>query len=244
MDSKQKITYLFFKEQMQILALATGHKVRPESFYWTEMKLPKNFIDDMRAIGLDVTNLVFAKDAQFISVSYVTGGETVEKVYDFYVPDYKNLTLEKSIILIDRFYNLFMKKLGCKIEKPAVFKIMPVKIEQKIEANNEYTNKIKSEIVTIKKALEGAQKAFENEVDDVLKVKLSVQIEQFDKLIKIREELLIKEENKVKAILENHETLEKKVRDEEFAERERLLKEMEMPAQETPYLQAVKTMGA
>ncbi len=241
----QKSNDLFYQKQMRVLAGAAGKKNRVDSFYWVKSKIPQIFIDDMRVITSDVTNLVFQKDAQYITVSYTLGGETVKKVYDFYVQDYKKLTLENTIFLTAEFFDLFMKKLGISTEerivKPKI--ITPKdKIEQKIEANVIYSNKIKSEIGALKEILDKAQKAFEHEEDDVFKVKLSSQIEQSINFIKIREEILIREEKKVKDILENHESLEKKLKDEEFVERERLLKEMEMSTQETPYLQAVKTI--
>ncbi len=218
------MSYLFSKRHMQNLSKATYQNIQTEYFFWNKSKLPKSFIDDMREFNSDATDLVFQKDAQYIAVSYTLGGETIKKVYDFYVLDYKKLTLENSIVLTDEFFDLFMKKLGCKIaicdgKKTTNQKITKiVQNEAKIVQNVQPEVKIKGEIIKIKKALEDAKKAAEKEIDIEDKSEIFIQIEKLEYLLKIREDFLIKKEK-------------------EFIEREQLIKDMEMP-----YLKAVKTI--
>ncbi len=242
----QKPNYLFNQKQMQVVAEATGQKTRAQPFGWFESKVPDDFIKDVRAIKSDVTGLVFQKHDTTITMSYTLNGEDepVVKEYEFHVIDYKKHTFENSIVLTNKFFNLFMKKLGTRQENVVKPKIITTKtkIEDKIEAHHNHSDKIKNEIIEIKKKLDGAQKALENEKDEIIQVTLSTQIEQLNNLIKIREELLIEEEKKVNDILENQETSEKKLRDEAIVERDRFIKEMEMMTRETSYLQAVKTV--
>ncbi len=187
------MSYLFSEKQMKILSTAAGQNVSTEFFFWNESKLPKDFIDDTRGVSSDVTNLVFRKNAQFIKMSYTLKGVTVEKEYNFYVLDYKKYPLEKSIILTDKFFDLFMKKLGCKIMvydgKKTTNQVI-TKIEKK-------ENKTDTED-KIKKALEDAQKALEKEKDEDVKVILSTQIKRLNYFLKIREE----QEQLIKALKE------------------------------------------